>query len=188
MIDDPRDHRPQQQQRLSPSEEDGRTWDNSDNSAEWADERRAEANFRGNDQTGQARMAAARAMDHEKSALSRQLRGLAGAMEKVGTELQQSEQPTLGRYTRQIGSSISRLARDCEDREFGEIASMAEDFGRKQPLAFLGIAAIAGLAASRFLSASADRHHDNPEDARPKSASPDTWEVDWDFEKELRDA
>lgn len=34
---------------------------------------------------------------------------------------------------------------------------MAEDFGRKQPLAFLSMAAIAGLAASRFLTSSAPK-------------------------------
>lgn len=34
---------------------------------------------------------------------------------------------------------------------------MAEEFGGKQPLAFLGVAALAGLAGSRFLTASAKR-------------------------------
>jgi hypothetical protein len=37
------------------------------------------------------------------------------------------------------------------------MAGMAEEFGRKQPLAFLGVAALAGLAGSRFLTASAKR-------------------------------
>nr|WP_246810490.1 hypothetical protein [Ensifer sp. ENS08] len=72
-------------------------------------------------------------------------------MEKVGSELRDSDQPGLGRYTQDLGNSIGRLARECEDRDLGEIASIAENYGRKQPLAFLGMAAIAGLAASRFL-------------------------------------
>jgi len=197
MIDDPRDRRPQQQQRLSSSEENGRSATSSGNGfPEGPDEARADGNSRGDDQASQAKVTAARAIDHEKNALARQLRGLAGAMEKVGTELRHSEQPVLGRYTQQMGTSIGRLARDCEDRELGEIAAMAEDFGRRQPLAFLGMAAIAGLAASRFLSASAQRSQNTSDDARSNSSPTNEKEGDWDFdkegdwdiEKELRDA
>lgn len=188
MIDDPKDRRPQQQS-FSPSEERGRYSEGSENrSAGWLDESQAGENSPGDEQANQAKRAAMRAVDDEKSALARQLRGLAGAMEKVGSELRQSEQPALGRYTQHIGHSIGRLARDCENRELGEIAAMAEDFGRKQPLAFLGIAAIAGLAASRFLSASAERSHITPNVAQPNSTATHGKEGDWDFEKELRDA
>ncbi len=52
---------------------------------------------------------------------------------------------------------MQTLAKQMEGRDLGEVATMAEEFGRKQPLAFLGIAALAGLAASRFLTASAKR-------------------------------
>ncbi|MBB5537720.1 hypothetical protein [Rhizobium giardinii] len=88
---------------------------------------------------------------------ARQARGIASALEKVGAELERGEQPQVGRYARQIGGSIQRIANEIEDRDIGEVAGMAEDFGRRQPLAFLGVAAIAGLAASRFLMASAKR-------------------------------
>ncbi|WDZ81867.1 nutrient deprivation-induced protein (plasmid) [Ensifer adhaerens] len=189
MIDDPRDRTPQQQQRFLLPDENNRDAESlGDNSADWQSEGRGGESPRRDDQTSQAKEAAARAVEHEKNALARQLRGLAGAMEKVGSELRQSEQPALGRYTQQIGSSIGRLAHDCEDRELGEIAAMAEDFGRKQPLAFLGMAAIAGLAASRFLSASTQRSHTNPERARPNAPPARARDGDWDFEKELRDA
>jgi len=87
----------------------------------------------------------------------RHVRGVAAALEKVGTELQRSDQREVGRYTRQIGASVQSLAKQMEGRDIGEIAQMAEEFGRKQPLAFLGAAALAGLAASRFLTASARR-------------------------------
>ncbi|MBW9064345.1 nutrient deprivation-induced protein [Rhizobium herbae] len=88
---------------------------------------------------------------------ARQAQGIASALEKVGAELEHGEQPQVGRYARQIGGSIQRFAREIEDRDIGEVAGMAEDFGRRQPLAFLGVAAIAGFAASRFLMASAKR-------------------------------
>ncbi|WFU50127.1 nutrient deprivation-induced protein [Sinorhizobium terangae] len=137
-------------------------------------------------QAEQAREAAARAAEHEKNAVARQLSCVAMAVEKVGSELQQSDQQTLGRYAQQIGTSLRGLARDVEGRNLGEIAGMAEDFGRKQPLAFLGMAAIAGLAASRFLTASAERRTHRTV-SQPSSASPSAAdrasEGGWNFEE-----
>ncbi|MFS2175331.1 nutrient deprivation-induced protein [Rhizobium pisi] len=88
---------------------------------------------------------------------ARQVGGIATALEKVGAELEASDQPEVGRYARQIGRSVQSVARQMKDKNIGEIAALAEEFGRKQPLAFLGIAALAGLSASRFLTASAKR-------------------------------
>jgi hypothetical protein len=86
-----------------------------------------------------------------------QVGGIATALQKVGSELENGDQPQVGRYAKQIGESVQAIAKNIEGRDLGEIAGMAEDFGRKQPLAFLGVAALAGLAASRFLTASAKR-------------------------------
>ncbi|WP_375166027.1 nutrient deprivation-induced protein [Rhizobium redzepovicii] len=88
---------------------------------------------------------------------ARQVGGVATALEKVGAELEASDQPEVGRYAKQIGRSVQSFATQMKHKDIGEIAVMAEEFGRKQPLAFLGIAALAGLTASRFLTASAKR-------------------------------
>jgi ElaB/YqjD/DUF883 family membrane-anchored ribosome-binding protein len=88
---------------------------------------------------------------------ARKLGAIASALEKVGSELEQSDSADVGRYTKQIGTRVQTLANQMEGKDIGEVATMAEDFGRKQPLAFLGIAAVAGLAASRFLTASSKR-------------------------------
>ncbi|THK37802.1 nutrient deprivation-induced protein [Ensifer sp. MPMI2T] len=138
------------------------------------------------DQAEKARDAATRAAEREKNVVARQLSGVAMAVEKVGSELQQSDQRALGQYAQQIGTSLRGFARDVEGRDLGEIAGMAEDFGRKQPLAFLGIAAIAGLAASRFLTASAQRRAhrtvSQPSSALP-SSSDRASEGGWNFEE-----
>lgn len=86
-----------------------------------------------------------------------QVGGIATALQKVGAELESSDQTQVGRYARQIGESVAVLAKKMEGRDLREIAGMAEDFGRKQPLSFLGVATLAGFAASRFLTASAIR-------------------------------
>jgi hypothetical protein len=95
--------------------------------------------------------------------------GVASAIEKVGNELEQGDQPEVGRYAKQIGSSIQRFAGDMEGKDMGEIAAMADDFGRRQPAAFLGIAALAGFAASRFLTASSERRAEPSSATRPSA-------------------
>lgn len=92
----------------------------------------------------------------QKNFVADQLDGLGAALEKVSSELE-GEQRTMGRYAGDLGASVKRLAGDLKDRDLGEIAAMAENFGRRQPLAFLGLAALAGFAASRFVTASAQR-------------------------------
>jgi len=109
------------------------------------------------EQAQQVKAAVSRTAEDQKNVLARQLSGVATALEKVGSELEQSDQRDLGRYARQIGRSLQGYARDVEERKLGEIAGTVEDFGRRQPLAFLGLAAIAGLATSRLLTASAER-------------------------------
>ncbi|NRP21558.1 hypothetical protein LPJGGPFB_04817 [Ensifer adhaerens] len=88
---------------------------------------------------------------------ARQAGAIASALKKVGEEMESTDQPEIGRYASQIGKGVEAAARKMEGRNLSEIAGMAEDFGRKQPVAFLGLAALAGVAASRFLAASARR-------------------------------
>ncbi|WP_084811123.1 nutrient deprivation-induced protein [Ensifer sp. BR816] len=139
------------------------------------------------EQTEQAKEAVSRAVEDEKNLAARQVGGVATALEKVGAELEQSDQRTVGRYAKQMGSALQGFARDIEGRNLGDIAGMAEDFGRKQPLAFLGMAAIAGLAASRFLTASAHRRSrrqvSQPGSPSP-AASPRPDEGAWNFEED----
>lgn len=107
----------------------------------------------------------------QKNFLAEKMSGIAAAMEKVGGELEQGEQKDIGGIAKTIGSSMRKFSDDIKDRDISEIAGMAEDFGRKQPFAFLGVAAIAGLAASRFLTASSQRSHAKPSSAPTTAAS-----------------
>lgn len=92
----------------------------------------------------------------QKNIIATRMNGIASAIEKVAGELEQGDNRDVGKLARSLGSSMKKFSDDIQDRSLGEIAGMAEDYGRKQPLAFLGLAAIAGLAASRFLTASAN--------------------------------
>lgn len=97
------------------------------------------------------------AADEQKNIIAEQLSGFASAIEKVGSELEGDNQRTVGNMTKRLGSSMRKFADDIKDRNLGQVAGIAEDFGRRQPAAFLGMAALAGFAASRFLAASGGR-------------------------------
>jgi hypothetical protein len=92
--------------------------------------------------------------DRQKGYAADQIGKVAGALERVGEELKSDDASMIGGYAAQLGSSARQFADKIKDKNFSEIAGIAEDFGRRQPLAFLGLAAVAGLAASRFMMAS----------------------------------
>ena len=100
---------------------------------------------------------AAEVAERQKGYASDQIENFARALEKVGDEMQTGQPGAVADYTKRLGTSARQFAERVQDKDLGQIASIAEDFGRRQPLAFLGLAAIAGLAASRFLTASASR-------------------------------
>ncbi|NTF34458.1 nutrient deprivation-induced protein [Rhizobium skierniewicense] len=95
------------------------------------------------------------AADQQKKFIAGKMSGVAMAIEKVADELEQGDDRDIAKLARTLGSTMKTFSDDMQDRSLGEMAGKAEDFGRQQPLAFLGLAAIAGLAASRFLTASA---------------------------------
>lgn len=98
----------------------------------------------------------------QKSLAASQLTGVADAISKVADELDQNDQGTISRYARDLAGSLSKAGEQIENRNVDEIMSMAQDFGRRQPLAFLGAAALAGFVASRFALASAHRTSNAP--------------------------
>ncbi|RWX80848.1 nutrient deprivation-induced protein [Neorhizobium lilium] len=107
----------------------------------------------------------------QKNMVAEKVSGIAAAMEKIGSELEQGDQADIGRMTKNLSTSIRKFSEDIKDRDLGQIAEMAEDFGRKQPLAFLGIAAVAGIAATRFLTASASRHGSSNAPVSPQAGA-----------------
>jgi hypothetical protein len=95
----------------------------------------------------------------QKSLAADQINGVADAIGKVADELDGSDQATVARYARDLASGLSSMGRTVEERDVDDLMGMAQDFGRKQPVAFLGAAALAGFVASRFALASAHRRH-----------------------------
>lgn len=118
-----------------------------------------------NDLKDAAKTGASKAMEttadmaeEKKNVVADQLAGVAEALEKVGREMTGGDHAMVARYARDLGGSARRIATDLKGRDMGDVVAMAEDFGRRQPVAFLGLSALAGLAASRFVTASSKRN------------------------------
>lgn len=93
----------------------------------------------------------------QKDFLAGQIDGISNAVSMVASELDQSDQKVVARYARDIASGLSSAARHVQDNDVDQLMAKGQNFGRQQPLAFLGAAALAGFLASRFAMASAQR-------------------------------
>lgn len=109
----------------------------------------------------------------QKDAAGEQLSGVADAISKVASELK--DQPQIAGYANELASGIKRVSDTVKNRNVDELLAMAEDFGRTQPVAFLGAAALAGFVASRFVLSSANRRKSTQSnDGRQSPASSST--------------
>lgn len=106
----------------------------------------------------------------QKDLAAGQINGVAAAITKVAEELDSSDQAKVARYARDLAAGLSGVGRSIEDRDIDDLMGLAQDFGRKQPVAFLGAAALAGFVASRFALASTHRR-DNKSVARTDFAA-----------------
>ena len=93
----------------------------------------------------------------QKNFAAGQITGVASAIDRVADELDGSDQQMVARYARDLASGLSRFGNNVQNKEVDDLIGMAQNFGRSQPLAFLGAAALAGFVASRFVLASAQR-------------------------------
>jgi ElaB/YqjD/DUF883 family membrane-anchored ribosome-binding protein len=127
-----------------------------DEAAEQFDNIKAEAQ----DQLATATDKAKSFAGEQKDAAGEQLGSVASAISKVADELQ--DQPVVAGYAHDLADGIQRVSDTVKTRNVDELLAMAEDFGRSQPVAFLGAAALAGFVASRFVLSSANRRTSRP--------------------------
>ena len=92
----------------------------------------------------------------QKDLLATQVGGVAEAIQRVAADLETNSGPG-AQYVRVIADNAERLSSTIRDNDVDQLLGKAQDFGRKQPAAFIGAAALLGFAASRFLTASAKR-------------------------------
>jgi hypothetical protein len=114
-----------------------------------------------------AEMAKSFAGEH-KNVAAEQIGGVSAALDKVADELAHDEHgaPAAG-YARKLAAETRRFSDMLRESSIDDLMGMAQGFGRRQPMAFLGAAALAGFVAGRFAIASKDRRRNAPLPAPP---------------------
>ncbi|GHA36036.1 nutrient deprivation-induced protein [Devosia pacifica] len=92
----------------------------------------------------------------QKNYAAEQLGSVADAVNRVADDIK-GDQPTMSRYAADLANGVRNVADATRDSSIDELTHRAERFGRQNPAAFLGAAALLGFAASRFVTASSHR-------------------------------
>ena len=107
------------------------------------------------DAASQATQKMKETIDERKGAGAEYVGSLAEAMRRASREFDQ-ELPIAGKYIRKAAAQVEGLSDSVRTGDFNDLIRSAQSFARRQPTAFLGLAALAGFAAVRFLKSSPD--------------------------------
>ena len=122
-------------------------------------------------QLADAAARAKNAVSSQKDMLADQVGGVADAIGSVADELDSKGNAT-SQYARMLADNADKFSDTIRSNDVDALLGMANDFGRRQPVAFIGMAALLGFAASRFLVASANRPRPVATDAASSDAAP----------------
>ncbi len=118
--------------------------------------------------SGRARDEAWSQAERARSGVATEMSGIADALRRAAQEMRSGspQERTFG----QIAESLADASDTIRDRDVGELANEVSRFARRNPLAFLGGAALAGFAATRFAKASARTPRDSRVGGDPESS------------------
>jgi methionine synthase II (cobalamin-independent) len=93
------------------------------------------------------------AVSDKKSAGAEYIGSLADTIRRAAREFD-NDFPLAGSYIRKAASQVETVSESIRTGEFNDIVRNAQSFARRQPTAFLGLAALTGFAIVRFLKSS----------------------------------
>lgn len=108
--------------------------------------------------------------DKMRGGAAQEIRQIADALQTAAREL--DEGTSQRRMFDRLASNVDHVAKAVTDRDMGEMLNDLNDLARRNPMLFLGGAALAGFAATRLATASArGRSETAPATASMKDAS-----------------
>jgi exonuclease VII large subunit len=97
----------------------------------------------------QMQSAATEQIEQQKRAASQSIQAFAQAVRRASDELKNQDQTAAAQLIQQAAGGLESLSETLSNRSFGEMVEMARDFGRRNPMALAGGAALLGLALGR---------------------------------------
>jgi len=94
---------------------------------------------------------------HGKEQAANRIRGFSESMRQTANRFEQEEDPNIARYTRLLAEKLENAATYVRERDLKQLQEDGEKLARQHPAVFFGGMFVVGLAAARFLKASADR-------------------------------
>jgi hypothetical protein len=93
----------------------------------------------------------------QKDAAAEQIDGWAHALNTASDDLRDRGQESAAAWIRQAAAGLERASGTMRARDIDDLVGTVEDFARRQPVAFLGGAVVAGFGLARLMKSSADR-------------------------------
>jgi len=94
--------------------------------------------------------------DQAKGAAADEVKGVVSALRTAADEMRSGSAQE--RTFSQIADGLADASDAVRDKDLGEMVGAVTDFARRNPMTFLGGAALLGFAATRFAKASGDSH------------------------------
>jgi hypothetical protein len=112
-------------------------------------------------------------VDDQKNAGAEYVSGLADTMRRAAREFD-NDLPIAGTYMRKAASQVEMVSDSIRAGDFNDLVRQTQDFARRQPTAFLGLAVLAGFGAVRFLKSSAEASDSQQFDVRVHDGARDS--------------
>jgi hypothetical protein len=130
----------------------------------------------------EAKEQVSRYADDQKQAVTQHLDDFAKAVREASDTLSKNDQTMASQVVRQAASGLESLSRSVSGANLQDLVNSVRDFGRANPIAFIGGAMLAGLALGRFARASGSTRSSQGDESDWRSRSGSTSErgSDWD--------
>jgi hypothetical protein len=102
-------------------------------------------------------------MRQGKERAAARLGGVSESIRQTADRFEREQDPNIARYTRLVADKLERTASYIRDHDLNQLRRDSEELARQHPAVFFGGMFVAGLAAARFLKASADRDYSSSE-------------------------
>jgi ElaB/YqjD/DUF883 family membrane-anchored ribosome-binding protein len=120
----------------------------------------------------QARSRVREQVDQRSTQAGEQLRSSAQALRETSERLRDQGQDAPAQAARRMAEQAERVGGYLRESDADRILNDAEDFGRRRPLAVVGIGLFVGFAASRLLKASSrDRYEQHGRARQPRAVT-----------------
>ncbi|HEY7620081.1 MAG TPA: hypothetical protein VH834_09930 [Solirubrobacteraceae bacterium] len=137
----------------------------------------AQEKLKGGAQQAQARMR--EQVDQRSTQAGEHVSATAEALRTTSRQLREQGQDAQAQAAEKAAHHAERLGGYLSDSSADRILNDLEDFGRRQPLAVVGLGVVAGFLASRFLKASSrERYEGRANGAQPARSAPRSLPMD----------